>query len=133
MEEEAGSRGIIIKTEYNDNNVMVSMDMDKMKQALYNILKNAMESIPGEGIVSVSVEPNGKDKISIRISDTGAGLTDDELDRIFNPEYTTKEKGLGLGLPLAHEIIRGHNGEIRVKSTVGSGTTFEILLPAEGN
>jgi signal transduction histidine kinase len=54
-----------------------------------------------------------------------------EVERIFNPEYMTKEKGLGLGLPLAHEIIRGHGGEIRVSSSEGKGTTFEILLPAE--
>ncbi len=133
MEEEATSKGIRMEARYNDNNVMVPMDMDKMKQALFNILKNAMESIPGEGTISVVVEPNGKDKMSIRISDTGSGLTADEIDRIFNPEYTTKEKGLGLGLPLAHEIIRGHNGEIRVESKIDSGTTFEILLPSEGS
>lgn len=133
MEEEATSRGIRMEARYNDSNIMVPMDMDKMKQALYNILKNAMESIPGKGTISVVVEPNGKDKMSIRISDTGSGLTPAEIDRIFNPEYTTKEKGLGLGLPLAHEIIKGHNGEIQVESTIDSGTTFEILLPTESN
>jgi signal transduction histidine kinase len=133
MEEEATSRGIRMKTRYTDSDVMVPMDMDKMKQALYNILKNAMESIEGQGTISVVVEPNGKDKMSIRISDTGSGLTPAEIDQIFNPEYTTKEKGLGLGLPLAHEIIRGHNGEIHVESKVDGGTTFEILLPSESN
>jgi signal transduction histidine kinase len=133
MEEEATSRGIRVEARYNDRNIMVPMDMDKMKQALYNILKNAMESISGEGTISVVVEPNGRDKMSIRISDTGSGLTSAEIDRIFNPEYTTKEKGLGLGLPLAYEIIKGHNGEIQVESTIDSGTTFEILLPTESN
>ncbi|MBW2636892.1 MAG: hypothetical protein JRC86_05125, partial [Deltaproteobacteria bacterium] len=64
MEEEVTSRGIRMKTRYNDSGVMVPMDMDKMKQALYNILKNAMESISGEGTISVVVEPNGKDKMS---------------------------------------------------------------------
>ena len=54
-----------------------------------------------------------------------------EVERIFNPEYMTKEKGLGLGLLPAHEIIRVHDGEIRVSSSEGKGTTFEILLPAE--
>ena len=58
-------------------------------------------------------------------------MTADEVERIFSPEYTTKEKGLGLGLPLAHEIVRGHSGEINVFSELGKGTTFEIVLPAE--
>ncbi len=69
--------------------------------------------------------------ISIKISDTGCGLTPDEIDHIFNPEYTTKEKGLGLGLAMAHEIIRGHGGEIHVESEVGSGTIFVVLLPVK--
>jgi signal transduction histidine kinase len=58
-------------------------------------------------------------------------MAPDEIERIFNPEYTTKEKGLGLGLSLAHEIIRGHGGEIRVNSKKGEGTVFEIFMPAE--
>jgi signal transduction histidine kinase len=131
MEEEAQYRGITIKTSWSDNNIMVSMDENKMKQAIYNVLKNAMESISGKGAISVSVMPDREDKVKITITDTGLGLTHEEIDRIFNPEYTTKEKGLGLGLSLTHEIIRGHRGEINVRSETGSGTTFEILLPVE--
>lgn len=131
LEDEARAKGIEIRTAWNDDNTMVSMDLDKMQQALVNIFKNAMEAIEGEGVISVTVEANGKDRVCIKISDTGSGLTKDELDRIFNPEFTTKEKGLGLGLPLAHEIIKGHRGEIRVTSKVSSGTTVEILLPVE--
>jgi len=131
MKEEATSRGITIKTSWSDNNIMVSMDENKMKQALYNVLKNAMESISGKGSISVSVKSDREDKVKITITDTGSGLTPEEIDRIFNPEYTTKEKGLGVGLSLTHEIIRGHRGEINVRSETGSGTTFEILLPVE--
>ena len=107
------------------------MDMDKLRQAFYNIFKNAMEAIPGKGTITISVEPNGKDMVGIKISDTGCGLTPGEIDHIFDPEYTTKEKGLGLGLSLAHEIIRGHGGEIHVESAVGSQTTFTVLLPVK--
>ncbi len=131
MEEEVKARGITIKTVWNGNDALVPMDVDKLEQALYNIFKNGMESISGDGTITVSVKPDGTDKVSVEVSDTGPGLTPEEVDRIFNPEYTTKEKGLGLGLPLAHEIIRGHRGEIRVKSKPGSGTIFEVLLPVK--
>jgi signal transduction histidine kinase len=107
------------------------MDMDKLQQAFLNFVKNAMESISGEGSITLSIRKPKKGWVTIRIADTGCGMTTEEVDRIFNPEYTTKEKGLGLGLPLAHEIIRGHGGEIRVLSRKGEGTTFEILLPVE--
>jgi signal transduction histidine kinase len=107
------------------------MDMDKLQQAFLNFIKNAMESISGDGTVILSVRRTENRRVSVRITDTGCGMTTEEVERIFNPEYTTKEKGLGLGLPLSHEIIRGHGGEIRVLSRKGEGTTFEILLPAE--
>jgi signal transduction histidine kinase len=58
-------------------------------------------------------------------------MTPEEIERVFSPEYTTKEKGLGLGIPLATEIIRGHGGDVRVISRPGEGTTFEIVLPVE--
>jgi signal transduction histidine kinase len=131
IREEAESRNISIRTTFTDNHVTVSMDINKMKQALYNIMKNAMESIENEGTITVSSERANDNTIRIKVTDTGSGLTEDEMHRIFNPEYTTKEKGLGLGLALAHEIIRGHRGEISVESEVGRGSTFEVILPIE--
>lgn len=129
IQEEAVSKGISLETRFTDSPAIIPMDTDKLQQAFLNFIKNAMESISGEGSIVIAVEPSGKDRISVKISDTGCGMTSEEVERIFNPEYTTKEKGLGLGLPLAHEIIRGHGGEIRVFSGPGSGTTFEIILP----
>ncbi len=127
--EEAMSRGISMETRWGDNSTCVPMDVDKLQQALLNIIKNAMESISGGGTIAISLESRGNEKAVVSIADTGTGLTPEEIDRIFNPEYTTKEKGLGLGLPIAYEIIRGHGGDIRVESRVGVGTTFEIQLP----
>lgn len=130
IREEANLKGIDIKTMWGNNDpLIIPMDVDKVRQAFYNLLKNAMEAISGRGTITISAEPDGRGMASIKISDTGCGLTPDEIDHIFNPEYTTKEKGLGLGLSLVHEIIRGHGGEIHVESKVGSGTTFNILLP----
>lgn len=130
IKEEASLKGIAIDTRYNHEPAVIPMDVDKLQQALFNFVKNAMESISGAGNIILSVDAGGKDRVSIKISDDGCGMTPGEIERIFNPEYTTKEKGLGLGLPLAHEIIRGHGGEIRVVSEQGRGTTFEIMLPA---
>jgi len=133
ISEEAAARGISLRTDWGNEPIVIPMDMDKLQQALFNFVKNAMESISGDGIVTLSIRNTEKGRVGIRVSDTGCGMTAEEVDRIFNPEYTTKEKGLGLGLPLAHEIIRGHGGEILVLSRKGEGTTFEILLPTKGH
>ncbi|RPI51546.1 MAG: hypothetical protein EHM49_06990 [Deltaproteobacteria bacterium] len=129
--DEAESKGIKIKTRWQESPLMVSMDQDKIKQAIFNIINNALESISGEGSVTVSVERKSKDSVSIKVSDMGSGLSPDEIEHIFDLDYTTKDKGLGLGLALAHEIIQGHGGEIHVTSQPGEGTTFEIILPFE--
>ena len=131
VRDEAESRRIEIKTWWQDTPLMVFMDLDKMKQALFNIINNAMESISGEGSVTVSACREGKDSVIVKVSDTGSGLGPDEIEHIFDLDYTTKDKGLGLGLALAYEIIQGHGGEIRVASHPGEGTVFEIVLPFE--
>jgi len=79
----------------------------------------------------IAVDKEGKNFVVVSIRDTGCGMTAEEIEKIFNPEYTTKEKGLGLGIPLAMEIIRGHGGDVRVISRRGAGTTFEVVLPKE--
>lgn len=129
MGEEAEAKGITLKTQWEDTPLIVSMDLEKMKQALLNIIKNAIESISKEGSITLSARLIGKGEVSIRISDTGTGLSPEEIKHVFELDYTTKDKGLGLGLPLAYEIIQGHGGAIRVTSQPGLGTTFEILLP----
>jgi signal transduction histidine kinase len=131
IREEAAAKGIQIRTHWGNDGAIVPMDMDKLQQALLNIIKNATEAIDGGGEVDISLQRKTGGKISVRITDTGCGMTAAEVERIFSPEYTTKEKGLGLGLPLAHEIIRGHSGEILVFSDRGAGTTFEVILPSE--
>lgn len=129
IREEAESEGVTIQTFWKDSHFIISMDFDKLKQALFNIIKNAMESISDKGTVSLYAEPKDKEWVCVRISDTGAGLSPEKIEHIFDLDYTTKIKGLGLGLPIANEIIRGHGGEIHVSSREGTGTTFEILLP----
>ena len=105
------------------------MDSGKMEQALLYLVRNAVESISGEGCVTVSCERGRKNQVSLKIRDTGSGIPAGEAKRIFDPFYTTKENGVGLGLAIAHEIILAHGGEIRVQSEEGRGTTVEVLLP----
>jgi signal transduction histidine kinase len=131
IREEASARGITIETKWRLSQVIIPMDINKLQQAFLNLIKNAMESIPAEGNIIITVDREGKNYIVVSISDTGCGMTAEEIERIFSPEYTTKEKGLGLGVPLASEIIRGHGGDIRVISRKGEGTTFEVVLPRE--
>ena len=129
VEEEATAKGISIKREWDSYRSIIPMDIDKLQQAFLNIIKNGIESISNEGSIAIGVDRTDSKAVLVRIADTGAGLRPEEIDRIFNPEYTTKEKGLGLGLSISHEIIRAHGGEIRVRSEVGVGSTFEIRLP----
>lgn len=131
IREEASARNVIIETKWRHTPAIIPMDINKLQQAFLNLIKNAMESMPAEGKIIITVDKEGKKYIVVSIADTGCGMTAEEIERIFNPEYTTKEKGLGLGIPLANEIIRGHGGDIRVISRKGEGTTFEVVLPCE--
>jgi len=132
MQEEASTRGIKIETTWRHAPAVITMDVNKLQQAFINLIKNAMESITeAQGKIYIAVEKEGKNHIVVKISDTGCGMTSEEIEKIFSPEYTTKEKGVGLGVPLAFEIIRGHGGDIKVISRKNRGTTFEVILPVE--
>lgn len=100
-----------------------------MRQALLSLIENAFEAISGTGTLTVSVRSRPQNRVGIEIADTGVGIPAGELERIFSPEDSTKEKGLGLGLAVALQIIRVHDGELKVASEPGRGTTFEILMP----
>ncbi|MEN6621427.1 MAG: ATP-binding protein [Smithella sp.] len=131
IREEASARGVTIETQWRETQAVIPMDVNKLQQSFLNLIKNAMESIPAEGKITIAVGKKSKNYILVSISDTGCGMNEEEIEKIFSPEYTTKEKGVGLGVPLASEIIRGHGGDIRVISSKGEGTTFEVVLPRE--
>jgi len=131
IREEASARGVAIETKWLQTPAIIPMDVNKLQQSFLNLIKNALESMPAKGKITITVDKEGKNYIVVKISDTGCGMTAEEIEKIFSPEYTTKEKGVGLGIPLASEIIRGHGGEIRVISRKGEGTTFEVILPRE--
>src|SRR6266581_2511155 len=104
-----------------------------MRQALGNLVQNAVEAMPSGGCLTVSADlrpPLGRRReVELRVSDTGAGIPQDRLGKVFLPFYTTKPKGTGLGLALVHKIVLLHNGRIAVESQERKGTTFRISLP----
>jgi two-component system, NtrC family, sensor kinase len=102
----------------------------QLRQVFMNIIVNAIQSMPGDGKISVSSSTfEDEGRIVVSISDTGCGVHEDELNRIFHPFYTSKESGTGLGLSISYGMIKGHGGDIKVKSEVGKGTTFSVYLP----
>jgi len=108
---------------------------EKMKQVFLNLILNATQSMPNGGKLQIETSMAGKKVMKIIVSDTGEGISPENLDQIFNPFFTTKSpgEGVGLGLSLVHSIIKSYQGSITVKSKKGVGTTFTIKLPVSEN
>jgi PAS domain S-box-containing protein len=117
------------------------VDIGQINQVIHNIILNAVQAMPDGGVLHIAAENTVLDEksgiplapgryVSIRIQDTGVGIGPPDLERVFDPYFTTKKDGVGLGLATVHSIVRRHDGHISVESTVGLGTTFRICLPA---
>jgi signal transduction histidine kinase len=114
----------------------LTVDGDKMKQVFMNLLMNARQSITGQGIITVRTHLHKrKDKVLISFQDTGCGIPQEILHRIFDPFFTTKPVGVGtgLGLSVSYGIVRDHEGQIRVETALGKGSTFIVELPLEAH
>ncbi len=104
------------------------LDAKYIKQALLNIIKNALSAMQGGGTLTVATKKQG-DEVLLSIADTGTGIQEDILEKIFEPYFTTKEFGSGLGLTLVYKIVKEHMAEISLESKVNQGTTFFISFP----
>jgi signal transduction histidine kinase len=128
FQEEASTLGIKIETDIDSSLPSIQMDDEKLTQAFINIMKNGMQAMERGGVLRI--EAHGiRDRVEVKISDSGTGIPPEQMEKIFNYYYTTKEKGVGLGLPIAHRIIEAHQGQLRVESQVGIGTAVTITLP----
>lgn len=126
------SSGVAIHKDYTDI-PRVTCYLRDMNQVFFNIMLNAVQAIGAEGQLTLSTRLYGGGYVEIGISDTGPGIQAESLVRVFEPFYTTREvgDGIGLGLYLAHNIIKNHNGTIDVQSNEGTGSTFRVRLPVE--
>lgn len=120
---------IILTEDYEKNLPLVAIDENQMKQAFLNIFKNAFEAMPSGGKLCVHTVLGHNGAVVVHITDTGIGIDEEKLEKIFDPFYTTKDRGTGLGLAVSQQIIREHGGEIHCQSAPGQGTTFAIQLP----
>jgi len=123
---------IEVTTNYDSNIPQVKCDKFQIKQAFFNLFSNSLDSMKNGGNLLIKLYPltfESKEYVTIEISDSGGGMQDDILYNIFNPFFTTKTTGIGLGLAITRKIIRSHGGSIEVKNYPGEGVTFIIKLP----
>jgi len=109
----------------------VIADPDSLHSALTNLIINGLQAMDGSGgkiAVALSSEDEGR-RVRIEVTDTGRGIAPEDISKVFEPYYSTKETGTGLGLAIVKKAVEDHHGTITVKSKVGDGTTFTITLP----
>jgi len=141
VEHTFGLNHVIVKREYHKHPLWVKGDKEKLKQVVINLLNNAFDAIQKDGVIRVTTDGRRENEIKISISDSGCGIPKENINKIFEPFYTTKgpDKGTGLGLSVTFGIIEEHKGSIKVYSPALSGkkeaggTQFIVILPAHLN
>jgi signal transduction histidine kinase len=118
-----------VKTNLNvQDTAELFADRHLLERVFINLFSNASDAMEGGGLLEVTVSPS-PESLVVRVSDTGKGIPPKEMQRIFDPFFSTKEKGTGLGLAIVYNIIERHKGKISVESEVGKGTVFTVVLP----
>jgi signal transduction histidine kinase len=126
--DEATNGHVTIQRQLDGTIPDVEMDPDQIKQVIWNVTLNGVEAMPRGGTLTVATMLHDG-RAQIQVADTGAGIPEAELPKIFQPFHSTKKNGTGLGLAIAHHIVATHRGQIHVKSREGVGTKFTIQLP----
>lgn len=117
-----------------DDPIFIQVNKTEIRQVIWNLILNAVQAMPEGGILRVEASPariEGRDGAEIRIGDTGCGIRDEDLQKIYEPFYTTRDTGTGLGLAVVNRIIEAYRGRIHMQSEPGKGTVFTIWLPAQ--
>jgi two-component system NtrC family sensor kinase len=131
LDKEVLYRGIQLETHLKEDIPRIVSDKGQLQQVFLNIINNAIDAVSDGGLIIISTDLKDHDKVSITIKDNGSGIPKDKLKHIFEPFYTTKEKGkgTGLGLSITYGIIERLGGEIHVESELNMGTTFTVDIP----
>jgi two-component system, sporulation sensor kinase E len=130
LQPELDNRGLTVKTQLAPQLPLAPLDAAQLQQVLVNLVKNAMQAMTKRGVLTLRTG-EGADGVWVSVADTGGGIPQEQINRIFDPFYTTKKKGTGLGLMIVQRIVRAHGGRIELESHVGRGTTFRVWLPLE--
>jgi two-component system, NtrC family, sensor kinase len=127
---QARSGAVDIETKFPAGPVFLTGDKSQIKQLFLNIFLNAIQAMERGGKLTSEVLALGNGKVLVRVGDTGEGIPEENMDKIYDPFFTTKKGGTGLGLSICYSIVKSHQGEIEVRSRVGEGTTVLVTLPA---
>src|SRR5437868_11590857 len=125
---EIEDRDIVVEQELRSDLPLLELDRDQMKQVFYNVIKNSFEAMKRRGILRIRTDMEAT-HVVISFTDTGGGMSAESLSRVFEPYYTTKSAGSGLGLLIVRRIVREHGGELAIESTESKGLTLTIRLP----
>jgi signal transduction histidine kinase len=125
---EIEDRDIVVQQELRSDLPLLQVDRDQMKQAFYNVIKNSLEAMQRHGSLRIRTDMDDT-HVLIRFVDTGSGMSARNLSRVFEPYFTTKPSGSGLGLLIVRRIVREHGGELSIESSQGKGLTLTIRLP----
>jgi two-component system sensor histidine kinase HydH len=132
IERQASAKEIQILSHLPSEMKEIDLDPDGINQVLLNLYLNAIEAMEQGGTLSVSLSSEESSPwVKIIVSDTGTGISKEDLEHIFDPYFTTKQTGTGLGLAIVHKIIEAHRGEVKAESELGRGTTVSLLLPVK--
>ncbi|MGR7396553.1 two-component system sensor histidine kinase ZraS [Klebsiella aerogenes] len=131
VSQDAQSRGIELQFTPRPELTSIKADPDRLNQVLLNLYLNAMQAIGRDGVIHVSACEADRQRVKIVVKDSGKGMSDEELQAIFTPYFTTKADGTGLGLAVVQNIIEQHGGTIRAESQPGAGAIFTLWLPVD--
>jgi signal transduction histidine kinase len=133
VQPEAERAGVSITRGCTDGGLLVDGDAAQLRDVFLNLAQNAIQAMPKGGRLTISCAAAPNRRVSVRVEDTGVGIAPENLAKIFELYYTTRERGTGVGLSMVYRTIQIHNGDIDVESTLGVGTTFIVVLPAAAN